>query len=71
MSNDVHKIFKGDSLIAYYAHLANMENEADNTEKELEYLLKIKYLYSAGKYIDMNGKINFSAIAFRIKELQK
>ncbi|WP_288844353.1 hypothetical protein [uncultured Alistipes sp.] len=48
-----------------------MENEADNTEKELEYLLKIKYLYSAGKYIDMNGKINFSAIAFRIKELQK
>lgn len=71
MSNDIHKIFKGDSLINYYAHLANMENAVGNTEKELECLLKIKYLCSSGKYIDWNMKINYSAIASRIKELQK
>lgn len=70
MANDVHKFANFTSQMDYFAYLAQIEAEAGNTEKELEYLRKICVLNKfEGKYITQ-GSADLKKISDRMNNIQ-
>ena len=69
MTREIHKFANFTTYITYLAHLAEVEAEAGNTEKELEYLRKIRAFKTLdGKYTDNKGRADLKKIAARLKE---